>query len=119
MTRNTGPSQRVREIVKARDNNRCVVCGKYGENQFHHRQPRKMGGTRRPGINLPSNLLTLCVICHQYAEAHRTTSYRLGLLVREPSIPSGVPVLLLAHGWVLLDDDGLFVPTTPPTEGAA
>ena len=54
--------QDIRQIVLARDNNRCVSCGEVcqrGEADIHHLIPRDLGGPDEP-----SNLVTLCDGCH-------------------------------------------------------
>lgn len=54
--------EEAREVVLARDNNRCVSCGvicQRGEADIHHLIPRYLGGNDEP-----SNLVTLCDGCH-------------------------------------------------------
>jgi len=70
-----------------------------------------MGGTTRPAINAPSNLLTLCgsgtTGCHGWVEAHPTDARARGLAVASWDVPALTPVQTW-RGWVLLDDDGDF-----------
>jgi ATP-dependent DNA helicase RecQ len=54
--------QEIRQVVLARDNNRCVSCGEIcqrGEADVHHLVPRSLGGSDEA-----SNLVTLCDGCH-------------------------------------------------------
>lgn len=104
--RNTGPTQAQRATVWARAGGRCERCRvdlHDRPHQVHHRQPRKMGGTSRPAINTPPNLLLLCGYCHPWVEANRTRAYRDGWLVREPTDPATVP---LPDGTYLTLDGG-------------
>jgi ATP-dependent DNA helicase RecQ len=54
--------EEIRQIVLARDKNRCVSCGEVcegGDADVHHLVPRSLGGS-----DAPSNLVTLCDGCH-------------------------------------------------------
>lgn len=107
--RNTGPAQDVRDKVYCRDRLACVMClGEYGL-QIHHRTPRKAGGTSRPEINLPSNLIVLCFGCHSRVESQRELARGRGYLVPSHANPADVPILWRA-AWVWLCDDGTAVP---------
>lgn len=100
-------------IIMDRSEGRCEVCGAISTNT-HHRRARGMGGTKAAATNRPSNLLRLCgsgtTSCHGFIEANRTWAYDHGLLVRQSANPTEVSVLLLRPGWVLLTDDGLYLP---------
>jgi 5-methylcytosine-specific restriction protein A len=104
--RTTGPSRKVRDLVLARDEAACIVCGLSESLQLHHRRPRGMGGTRRDNTNSPACLVTLCFPHHQAVESERTFASLLGLLVAQQEDPSTVP-LRYQRRWVLLTDDGL------------
>lgn len=107
--RMTGPSQATRKVVRARAGELCELCQMPGT-QIHHRMPRQMGGSRGEEINLPSNLILLCLRCHGLIEANRERSYDLGLLVRRTvSDVAAVPVNL-ACGRVFLRPDGTYSP---------
>lgn len=108
MSRNTDPSRKTVLKVRERDEDKCVLCWRTDGLQTHHRRPRGIGGTRWKGINLPSNLLTLCYFHHQYIETHRGWALNLGLLVSGFEDPADVPVKLLRHGWVELLSNGKF-----------
>jgi len=72
-----------------------------------------MGGTRWPGINLPSNLLTLCgsgtTGCHGWVEHHPKAAQAHGWSVaRYQPDPQSVPVWTW-RGWVCLLSDGRLI----------
>lgn len=115
MSRNTGPSPAVVRLVMERSEGHCDMCGGYlhGNRGYdwsiHHRAPRRMGGTRRPEINQPSNLLAVCghslTGCHFRIESNRLWATEMGLLVPSYADPSTTPAYL-RWGLVLLGDDG-------------
>jgi 5-methylcytosine-specific restriction protein A len=115
VSRNTGPTPAERDVIYGRDSFRCVICGTAdGPFAVHHRRPRGMGGTVRPGTNRPSNLVLLCDFggCHDTgAETFRTQSYLNGWLVRQNQDPSSVP-FYYRNQWVLLTDDGQVLPAS-------
>lgn len=97
-------------IVRARSMGLCEFCQQQG-NQTHHRLPRGMGGVSRAGlfVNLPSNLIRLCTLCHTTAEHEREWAFTVGLLVRRGDDPAEVPVYLRSvqgSGWYHLLPDG-------------
>jgi len=103
--------------VITRDVACCAVCGLplrgvRGEQwSVHHRAARKAGGTNRPHINLPSNLLlahgTGSEGCHWRIESNGIWAREFGFKVREGvRLPAEVPVKHAVHGWVTLADDG-------------
>lgn len=96
-------------IVARRSGGKCEITGCHspGE-QFHHRRPRGMGGSRFAGIHSPSNLLHLCAEHHAWIESHRTESREFGLLVPQSSDPGDV-VVVLRHGRVRLTETAAFV----------
>lgn len=118
----TGPSRAQREQVIDRALGCCEICGRilfdeYGRptsfpRSMHHRQPRGMGGSSRPEVNSPANLLLLCGDattpggCHGHVESNRAAAYASGWLVRASADPATVPVLLEGDDWCLLDDAG-------------
>lgn len=122
----TGPNQTTRDIVWARAGGACELCrgSLAGPQGFsvHHRLPRRMGGSRRPELNTPANLLVVCgsgtTGCHGRIESNRTQAYADGLLLHDGVDPAAVSVVLAGpDGWprrVLLTVDGMYV---DPTEG--
>lgn len=74
MARRTSPDAETVRLVRERDDWRCARCGGWGPLSTQHRVARGMGGSRWPGINLPSNLITLCgsgtTGCHGWVEHH-------------------------------------------------
>lgn len=51
-----------------------------------------MGGSRKPWINQPHNLLTVCADEHRYIESRREEALDFGLLLRAGDDPADVPV---------------------------
>lgn len=85
-----------------------------------------MGGTRWPGINLPSNLLTLCgsgtTGCHGWVEHHPTWAKAHGWSISQHGrhLFSTVSVAVWTwRGWGFLRDDGTWLPRLdhPGVEG--
>ena len=109
--RNTGPSLAVRDLVRSRDMDACVRCGAWDRpeiwprHQIHHRVPRGLGGSRRPEINSPANLVLVCAVCHARIESHRDEAREDGWLVRQGHDPALTPIPG-PEGWVLLTHDG-------------
>jgi hypothetical protein len=71
--RSTGPDAEVRATVQSRAGLRCERCGRnvaWEPHEIHHVAARGMGGTRRPEINDPENLVLLCRPCHAHVEGH-------------------------------------------------
>ena len=123
-TRDTGPPPATRQLVVDRAGGCCEVCGTllhdgYGwlaAHSIHHRQPRGMGGTSRPEINSPANLLLLCGSatspegCHAVIEKRREAAIALGYLVPQGTDPAATSVYITPPGArvrrVLLTHDG-------------
>lgn len=87
----------------------CERCGRWcGEGawaEFHHRNPRGMGGTsgvRAAWLEAPSNCLLLCYRCHRWAEGNRAAALAAGWLVSHEVDPAGVPAEVYRRGLVLL-----------------
>lgn len=53
-------NRRTRELILARDNRQCVLCGTTRNLTLHHVRPKSAGG---PGK--PPNVVTLCETCHR------------------------------------------------------
>lgn len=81
----TDPDIETRMTVFHRDHGRCFICGRqlsaYAFNVHH----RRMRSHKWPGLNLPSNLLTVCgsgtMGCHARIHQHPKASYENGWLV--------------------------------------
>lgn len=120
----TGPTRTTREVVWARAGGRCELCGGSIAGvvgfSMHHRLPRRMGGSSRPELNTPANLILLCgsgtTGCHGRVESHREQAYGEGLLLREGQDPAAVPVLL-AIDLVYLAVDGTYALELPDVNG--
>lgn len=115
--RDTGPSDEVVDAVLGRDSQRCAACGELVSGgrgwgwSVHHRMARKRGGSTRPFINLPGNLVLLCghgsVGCHFQVESERVWAEAAGFIVRDGvTVPAAVPISHAVHGLVLLGDEG-------------
>jgi RNA-directed DNA polymerase len=48
-----------------RDGHRCVICGSTENLNVHHRIPREIWPSGKPGVHAPENLETRCYNCHQ------------------------------------------------------
>lgn len=123
--RQTGPASDVVEVVLERAGYSCEACGSaIGDRRgvdwsVQHRRPRKMGGTRWPGANLPSNLLILCGSattpgsCHEFAESHRTAAVAAGWLVQSRTDPATEPVLIVGGRFVYLTNTATYADEPP------
>jgi hypothetical protein len=115
--RATGPTPAQRNLVAERASYACEVCGVRlhdgtswtRAHSFHHRQPRGAGGSSRPDVNSPANILLTCGTgvtgCHGMIESNRAIAYRRGWLVKHGLDPATVSTHLHA-GVVLLTADG-------------
>lgn len=108
MTRRTDPSPATVRKVRDRDHGTCIMCWQDEGLHTHHRRPRGMGGSTWPGINLPSNLITLCPKHHAWVESHREWAIKWGFLVSQHEDPSKVRIKLPRHGWATLTTDGTY-----------
>lgn len=114
--RRTGPTSEVVERLLERAQWACEACSvELGDRRgqdwsVHHRLARRMGGTRWPGINLPSNLLILCGSattpggCHAFVESKRFAALAAGWLVQSGQDPAHVKAMV-CKSWVYLGND--------------
>ena len=58
-----GFTDRLKDVIRSRDNHRCYICSKNNDLHVHHIIPRVNGGTHHP-----DNLITLCSGCHVIIE---------------------------------------------------
>lgn len=119
----TGPSVQARSLALGRSGGRCEVCYRplHGiQSSVHHRSPRRMGGTKRPELNQPANLLVLCGSgtygCHGRAESYRAWAIERGIILYTRDIPEEMPYVDLYGRWWMLDNQGNKTPHTPPQE---
>jgi len=99
-------SVEVKELILKRAKFTCDRCGLRAEyGHFHHRTPRRSGGSSREDLGLPSNGLLLHPSCHDFIEKHRKIAAQLGFLVGYGSLPKDTPVMLWS-GWHWLTDSG-------------
>lgn len=54
------PSERIKGLIRRRDEGVCWHCGTDSDTTIHHRQNRGMGGKKAELADRPSNLLTIC-----------------------------------------------------------
>lgn len=115
--KSSGFSEAVRQIISRRSAGMCELdfCGP--AEQYHHRAPRQIGGTRVEWVNAAANALHVSLGCHNRIERWRSESLDNGWLVSRiaTAVAAEVPVLYRGR-WVLLSDDGR---VTPATGGAA
>lgn len=93
--------KRARQLVKARSGGRCEVGCHEPASDWSHRVARSQGGPW-----CPSNGVALCAGHHRWLHANPAAARdQLGWRLRSTDKPAEMPVLL-AGGWVLLDEDG-------------
>lgn len=123
----TGPTAAQRRVVAERAGWCCEICPTLlhdgntwtQAHSFHHRLPRRMGGTSRPDVNAAYALLLLCGTgttgCHGYVESNRQEAYAMGWLLHDGQNPADVPVVVMRvlTGPVLLTADGHYQEVTP------
>lgn len=99
----------VKDIVRGRSRGTCEKCGEANAVHFHHRRPRGMGGSREELTNRASNLLHLCMPCHNWIELNRLAALDEGWLVKQGADPAQVSVSIRNGRW-RLDDNGQVLP---------
>ena len=90
-------------LIRGRANGRCEMCGlliTMGA-QYHHRKPRRAGGTSDRRIANVSNGVFLHPRCHDKVEANRAWALERGWLLHAAEWPEEVPVRMW-NGWFLL-----------------
>lgn len=113
LKRNTNVPPENRQLVHARARLRCERDGRDlagGGGHVHHRRPRQRGGSRAPDVHDLSNLLLLCVDCHDWVESNRTAAYEQGLLVHAGFDPATTPVLLRGVVVLLHPTEPVYLP---------
>ena len=99
-------------------------CGRRATD-WHHRNPKRAGGTSNPNINRTSNGLALCSHCHHWVvHEHPAIAYHMGWLVHswddETLVPVWISNIIAPRWWLLVDNGGLAFPAECPAvdEGA-
>ena len=72
---------------------RCEICGASRNLEVHHIEPRRMGGSRRPEIEAPSNKAVLCRSCHIEITEQRWRLERSERQLVVTEVPTGEVVL--------------------------
>lgn len=97
--------QKVRIVVDAREQGRCLRCGGRGTD-IHHRKRRREGGH---GL---ANCILLCRTCHQWAHANPLLAREQGFIVRANNDDDPAQTLVRAWwGWTWLTENGAYRPT--------
>ena len=85
---------------------RCERCGSRDAMSHHHRRKRSHGGG-----HAPSNIVLLCITCHDWAESHADEARPQGWVLGPLDDPTGIPIEHAALKMpVLFDDDGNLTP---------
>lgn len=108
MSRSKGFPEEVKTLALKRARFRCERCGVCPPTDFHHRQPRGMGGVRGRAaevVNGVANCVPLCRSCHEWVERNRSEARESGWLVSRYVDPREVPVWVRGR-WVILEVDG-------------
>ncbi len=124
--RNTGPPDKTVIQIAQRDGWACFRCGGacHGRRgvdwSVQHRRARGMGGSRRPDVNEPQNLILLCGSatspggCHLRVEKRHPDDTGMGWSIKQSEDPLYVPALHWQYGLIFLSADGSFS-SRPPT----
>lgn len=108
-------SESTRLAIRYRAEQRCEICALriVSGAQYHHRKPRRMGGTSDPATGSPANGMYLHPGCHRKVEENRLRSMGYGWLLSSVDDPEEVPLIVMGR-WVLLTGDGRAVPVPGP-----
>ena len=105
-------AKKKREVITARDGERCVACGAVWQLTIHHRINRGSGGSKLfDGYEF---LLTVCNPCNvsfessaEVAEMARSLGYKLSRNANPPLDATKIPVYYqYLSKWYHLDADG-------------
>lgn len=103
----SAPPRRNVELVRQRDEGRCVRCGAWGGN-VHHRMMRSQAP--KDAVHRVENMIVLCgsgvTGCHGWVHAHPRESYESGWLVRSWQSPLEEPVTYVGGGQFYLSSRG-------------
>ncbi|MEE8384314.1 MAG: HNH endonuclease, partial [Dehalococcoidia bacterium] len=67
----------------------CEICVTSRNLEVHHIEPKRMGGSRRPEIEAPSNKATLCRSCHTQITEQRWRLERTDRQLIVTDVPTG------------------------------
>jgi hypothetical protein len=85
---------------------RCEKCGSTDAMTHHHRRKRS-----HQGGHAPSNIVLLCITCHDWVERNAVEGRSLGWVLAPSDDPLVVPIFHHPQMMqVRLDDEGLLVP---------
>jgi 5-methylcytosine-specific restriction enzyme A len=110
-----------RRTVWQRAGGRCEITGAAlgdvdtGPWECHHRRNKGMGGTDRPDVDSPANLIALSPAAHRTVHGSRSWAQPRGYLIpknlpAELDDPGMWPVHLLGRRWVLFTHSGEYAP---------
>jgi len=106
------PSQRIKGLIRLRDDSLCYHCGS-DQTTLHHRRNRGMGGQKPSIADRPSNLLTMCPEFNALMESDsdaRQLSIDKGWKLLAGQQSEQTPVWRYDNTWWMLDDDGKLHP---------
>jgi 5-methylcytosine-specific restriction endonuclease McrA len=114
MSPKASPKQKktARDLVAARDEGRCQLCGEYTTEQHHRRGMARMGGPAL--LDMPENLITLCgpgnaAGCHGKVHSQPNWARGEGLMLWATQDPMAEAVHT-RNGWrFLLLPDGSWI----------
>jgi hypothetical protein len=93
---------KARQVVRARDMDRCVRCGGTAYLEMHHRRRRGIGADP----HAPCNMLLLDLVCHKFVHAHPEEARAGGFIVSMyDDFPEDIPVVSFM-GKIRLSCDG-------------
>ena len=81
------------QAVSIGPDSRCEICGASRNLEVHHIEPRRMGGSRKPEIEAPSNKAVLCRSCHIEITEQRWRLERSERQLVVTEVPTGEVVL--------------------------
>lgn len=113
-------SPAVRDQVDQRSMGRCEICGAYPGTEYHHRRPRRAGGSRAADTGTASNCLLLCSAagtskCHEFVESRRALSILMGWLLTQYATPAVNSVVYRGERVFLTEGGGINLAVVDPS----